>query len=655
MKDKKSLIGMALIGVVMIGWMIYTSSTHKQIPPEQIRNVENAENVLNQKTPENDEQNDATVETNYYASLQNRTEKFGTHFEAFAIGEEKYLTIETDNYTAIISNKGGSLVRWRLKHYNKWDGVPVQLIGYDEKELYIQFTTTEAKKIDSRDLYFTVEEINSKKIRNNTITLSGEETQTLTFKVDLGNGKEMNKKITFQGNKYHIDQDITVNNLDGILRGGYSLIWGNSLNYQEKNSVDESEYTNALISMNGSVDDFDAKSSQFESKDYTGIIDYVAIKTKYFGVAIIPQPWQHFDGTATLGGRSFDVKNQGRVEKYQLALQIPYKGGKQTNSFKIFIGPLEYNLVKSYGLEATIDLGWRFLIRPIAEYFILPLFLMLYNFIPNYGIVLIVFALIMKILMYPLSIKQMRNVSYMKLLAPEIEKVREKHKDNMQQQQMETMKLYSEYGLNPISGCFPLLLQMPIFMALWKTLNGVIELRQQPFILWIDDLSRPDVLFGWGFSVLGLSQISGLALLMAITLFIQQKMTITDPRQKAIIYMMPIMFLFMFSYFPGGLNLYYFMFNLLSILQQVYINNFSRNKMTLEQLKAQPKKKEGWLAKQMRNAQEMQQATGRPLPSAMQKYIDAKNAKNNSSNSNNDNRNSERKSNQNQINRRKRK
>jgi len=114
----------------------------------------------------------------------------------------------------------------------------------------------------------------------------------------------------------------------------------------------------------------------------------------------------------------------------------------------------------------------------------------------------------------------------------------------------------------------------------------------------------------------------------------------------------------MFSYFPGGLNLYYFMFNLLSILQQVYINNFSRNKMTLEQLKAQPKKKEGWLAKQMRNAQEMQQATGRPLPSAMQKYIDAKNAKpnnDNNSNDSNNNRNSERKSNQNQINRRKKK
>ena len=630
MTDKKSLLGMLFIAIIMIVWMIYTSSTHKQIPPEQVQNLENntsRHTALDAESSDNNDDvtkgiagqvpNDGENEIDPNLLL----EKFGTHFEPFATGAEKLITIETDNYTAIISNKGGSLVRWRLKHYNKWDGVPVQLLDYDSYELYLQFTTTEAKKIDSRDLYFTVEGFNG----GDTVILIGDETQIFTFKVDLGNGKEIIRKVTFQGDKYHTDQDIIVNNLDGVLRGGYSLIWGNSLNYQERNSVDESEHKSALISMNGSVDFFDAKSSKWESKDYTGIIDFVAIKTKYFGVAMIPQPWQHFDGTATLSGRSFDVKNQGRVERYEMTIQVPYKGGKQTNSFKVFIGPLEYRLVKNYGLEAKIDLGWRFLIRPIAEYFILPLFLMLYNFIPNYGIVLIVFALIMKILMYPLSIKQMRNVSYMKLLTPEIEKIREKHKDNMQQQQMETMKLYGEYGLNPITGCLPLLLQMPIFMALWKTLNSVIELRQQPFILWITDLSQPDVLFSWGFSVLGLSQISGLALLMAITLFIQQKMTITDPRQKAIIYIMPVMFLFMFSYFPSGLNLYYFMFNLLSIIQQVYINNFSKKRMTLEQLKAQPKKKEGWLAKQMRQAQEMQQATGRPLPPAMQKYIDAKN------------------------------
>ena len=633
--DKKSLIGMVLIAVIMIGWMLYTSSVHKQPPPEQNQSIEN---VINEKTTENHINNINNIDNNdggdgsekhtkQIPSTEKIEEKFGTYFAPFAVGHERYITIETDYYTAVVSNKGGSLVRWRLKEYNKWDGVPVQLIGYDAKELYTVFTTTEAKKIDSRYLHFAVSEF-----YGDTVRLSGEEIQVITFKVDLENDRQLIKEITFQGDKYHIEQHITVNNLDGILRGGYSLIWGNSLNYQEQSSVDESNNTNALISMNGSVDHFDATSFQFESKDYTGIIDYVAIKTKYFAVAIIPQPWQNFDGTATLAGRAFEVKNQGIVEKYQMALQIPYRGGKQTNSFKVFIGPLEYRLVKSYGLEATIDLGWRFLIRPISEYFILPLFKSIHGFVPNYGIVLIIFAFIMKILLYPLSIKQVRNASYMKLLTPEIEKIREKYKDNMQQQQMETMKLYSEYGLNPISGCLPLLMQMPIFMALWKTLNGAIDLRQQSFIWWIEDLSRPDVLFGWGFSILGLSHISGLALLMAISMFIQQKMVITDPRQKAIVYIMPIMFLFMFSYFPAGLNLYYFMFNLLSIAQQVYTNNFSRSMMTLEQLKQQPKKKEGWFAKKMREAQEMQQASGRPLPPAMQRYIDQKNQSQNPNN-----------------------
>jgi len=646
--DKKSILGMVAIAIIMIVWMIYTSSTSKQIPPEQIRTVDTVDTVGARSALLDDTVEHSKDEQT--SPLQDLTEKFGTHFESFATPAqdriEKLITVETDNFTAIISSKGGSFVRWRLKNYNKWDGVPAQLLGYDSHELFMQFTTIEAKKIDSRDLYFTVEGFNNR----DTVVLAGEETLTLVFKLDLGNKKEIIRTVTFQGNKFHTDQDITINNLDGIIRGGYSLVWGNSLNYQERNSVDESEYTNTLISMNGNIDVFDVTGSRWESKDYTGIIDFVALKVKFFGVAIIPQPWQHFDGTATLSGRSFDVKNQGRIERYEMAIQVPYKGGSQTNSFKIFIGPLEYRLAKSYGLEAMVDLGWRFLIRPIAEYFILPLFLMLHGFVPNYGIVLIIFALIMKILMYPLSIKQMRNVSYMKLLTPEIEKIREKHKDNMQVQQMETMKLYGEYGLNPISGCLPLLLQMPIFMALWKMLNGSINLRQQDFILWINDLSQPDVIFSWGFSILGLTHISGLALLMAITLFIQQKMTITDPRQKAIIYIMPVMFLFMFSYFPSGLNLYYFMFNLLSIIQQVYINNFSKKRMTLEQLKAQPKKKEGWMARKMREAQEMQQATGRPLPPAVQKYIDAKNATQGGSQSSN---NSNKNPNQRQNNRRK--
>jgi len=175
------------------------------------------------------------------------------------------------------------------------------------------------------------------------------------------------------------------------------------------------------------------------------------------------------------------------------------------------------------------------------------------------------------------------------------------------------MKLYSEYGINPASGCLPLLLQMPILFSLWAVLRSAIELRQAPFIWWITDLSIPDKILSFGFSFLGISHLSGLALLMGATMFIQQKMTITDPRQKALVYMMPIMFIFLFSNFPSGLNLYYFFFNLLAIAQQVYINKFSNKRLTLEDLKRMPKK-EGWLQRKMREAQELAEAQGKTLP-----------------------------------------
>jgi YidC/Oxa1 family membrane protein insertase len=177
------------------------------------------------------------------------------------------------------------------------------------------------------------------------------------------------------------------------------------------------------------------------------------------------------------------------------------------------------------------------------------------------------------------------------------------------------MKLYSEYGINPAGGCLPLLLQMPILFALWQFLRSTIDLRQEGFILWITDLSIPDVIIDIGFKlpIFNMDKFSGLAILMGVTLFIQQKMTVTDPRQKMLVWMMPIMFTLMFSNFPSGLNLYYFMFNLFSIAQQYYMNNLAKNKLTLADLKRMPKK-EGWLQKKMREAQEIAAERGKSLP-----------------------------------------
>jgi YidC/Oxa1 family membrane protein insertase len=163
----------------------------------------------------------------------------------------------------------------------------------------------------------------------------------------------------------------------------------------------------------------------------------------------------------------------------------------------------------------------------------------------------------------------------MQLLQPKILEIKEKFKDDPQKMNKETMKLYSTYDVNPAGGCLPLLLQMPIFIALWGLFQAAIELRQQPFIFWIKDLSQPDVIFDLGakLPIFGIQRISGLALLMGITTFIQQKMSVKDPKQQALVYIMPVMLTILFMTFPSGLNLYYFMFNVFSIAQQYYINH----------------------------------------------------------------------------------
>jgi YidC/Oxa1 family membrane protein insertase len=161
----------------------------------------------------------------------------------------------------------------------------------------------------------------------------------------------------------------------------------------------------------------------------------------------------------------------------------------------------------------------------------------------------------------------------MQALQPMMTEIREKHKDNPEKMNQQIMNLYKEYGVNPAAGCLPLLLQMPILFALWSVLRSSIELRQASFALWINDLSVPDVVFTLPFEIplFGISEISGVALAMGATMFVQQKMTVTDPRQKAMVWLMPIMLTLIFNGLPSGLNLYYFVFNLLSIVQQMWL------------------------------------------------------------------------------------
>ena len=627
--DKRSLMAIVLITVVVMIWLFYTSITTKKDAPEKqpVKSKEDTSQAIEKEDTTPAEMTPITADSSITDTNDSLKyyERYGRYFSQFAEGNKEVITIETELVKAKISNKGASLIGWELKNFESWNKYPSQLISNKESDikgqLYLSFMTKEAKKIDTRNLFFELNNADKK-----IFTIRGKETLTLTARLQIDDDKFIEKKFTFFGNKYHVNTEITLNSLEEIIPNrGYNFVWSDGLKYQEWNTVDESSDAEAMISMNDDLQKIDANDDEPVEDAGTGIIDFAGIKTKYFGAAIIPQPYRSFDGTVDLYGEKKYAKNDGFMEKYDVSFRVPYDGGKVTKQFQVYIGPLDYDIVGEYKLTKMVYFGWGF-IRYIGEYLILPLFLFIQMFIPNYGVTIIVFSILMKILLYPLSIQQMRSAQKMKLLGPEMEKIRTKFADDQKEQQKEMMKLYSEYGINPASGCLPLLLQMPILFALWSVLRTQIDLRQADFFWWITDLSLPDVLVHLPFSFLGIKFISGLALLMGITMFLQQKLTITDPRQKAMVYIMPVMFTMIFSSLPSGLNLYYFMFNLFSIVQQVYINNYSKNRPTLAQMKKSPKK-EGWLQKKMREAQEMAESQGRSVPGrATQSYVKKKTA-----------------------------
>lgn len=609
-------MAIVLITVLVIGWMIYMSVQQAPPPPPAEKSNNEAIKTDTAKPISTDQEQPKTAEKS--ASLNNDSaavfEKYGASFAKFANGSERIVTIENDLMKIELSSRGAVLHKVWLKKFKAWDQIPTQLVWTIYGELGLSFFSRETgRDVDTRQLYF-----NFANGTQDNYLLKGNDKAEISLTMQLATGKSVTRKYTFYAGKYHFDADVEVNNLEDIFTNkGYRFEWSKGIRYQELNSVDESTDGESMVSVNGEMFYHDAAEYNKTSDQKTGLIDFAAIKSKYFTAAIMPNPKGSFDGTVQLTGQKYGAPDHGNIEKYAMSFIVPYRGGTQTRSFRVYTGPIDYDIVEEYGLQNVVSLGWKFIVRPIGEFFMLPFFMFIYKLIGNFGISIILFSIVMKILLHPLSIQQMRSAQKMQILAPELAKVREQYKDDQQKQQQETMKLYSSYGINPAGGCLPLLLQMPILYALWSVLKAAIDLRQANFALWITDLSLPDSIFTLPFPILGISSLSGLAIAMGATMFIQQKMTITDPKQKALVYMMPIMFTLMFSNFPSGLNLYYFMFNLLGILQQVYMNKFSKNKLTLADLKRMPKK-EGWIARKMREAQEIAASQGRTIPGQKQ-------------------------------------
>lgn len=493
----------------------------------------------------------------------------------------EYITVKTDLYTARVSSiGGGTLTSFVLKQYNmfkEYDTTLVELITDQHiPPLIIKYISIDGDSIKLNQ-NFVIDNILAKNTDGNTIWLSGTDSATIAFTLtDKNQIKVVQKTLVFHGDKYTINIETDLRNLQrDMATKHYDLSWDGGLAYTEPNIVDETRYSKAYAYSGGETEALDIKNNASEETRFAGQTSWTAIRTKYFAASFIPQ---NSCSGYKLSARGIPISGKDYYKQYSMQISLPVEDISQTT---LFIGPLDYTTVKSLNadLENIMSLGK--ILRPISKG-ILWTFIHLRKIIPNYGWVLIIFSFLIKIILYPLTNKSMQSMKEMQKLQPKIEEIKLKFKNDQQKISAAQMKLYKEHGVNPMGGCLPLLLQMPILIALFTVFRTTIELRHAPFIWWITDLSAPDTIFTLPFTIpIYGKYVNVLPVIMALSTILQQKLSgasSTNPQQKMMMYMMPIMFFFMFNQFPSGLNLYYTLFNLLSVAQQKLIPAKSKPK-----------------------------------------------------------------------------
>lgn len=586
---RQETLGFVLIAAVLMAWMYFTSP---QRQPQQATPPATAETSAVSSSAPPSTSGTIAPQQQQAAPTASASDRYGKYFSGTAAGTEQTIIIETDLYIAELSAKGAAVKRWTLKKHSTWDRHPVQLVNSTSGDFNILFTTTDGRTINTKDHYFQPS-VNV----NGTVRLTDDQTYTVQFLLKGSEG-EIVKTMVFKNGVYDFDAGVTFNNMQNVIANyEYQILWEHGVTYTEYNSVDESNLAAAYTFGGGELKEVNASSDgDMPKEDPSGQTDWVAVRNKYFAVAMMAKDKQA--AGAYLEGSHNTAANGGVVEKYSIALKYPFKNTIQETAWvTMFIGPLEFTTIKSYDrdLDKIMSLGWSW-IRPITEYIFIPLFRLLHSFIANYGLVIIIFSILIKLALQPLTRSSMNSMRRMQKLQPLMQELREKYKNDANQMNIQTMKLYKDYGVNPAGGCLPLLLQLPILYALYALFSASIELRHEPFVFWISDLSVPDVLIPLPFTIPLLGNfISGLTLAMGITMYVQQKQTVTDPTQQALVWMMPIMMTVMFNHFPAGLNLYYFVFNLLSIGQQYYFN--ARHKDEPLQKVPEHKRKPGFLEK----------------------------------------------------------
>ena len=479
------------------------------------------------------------------------------------IGLDRIITVSTKLYEAQISEQTGCFKSFKLKNYKETtapDTPMKELILLPSRGGCTPIVSFLKREVQEGDYPKTFRSI----VDNDTIdaVTTGKE---LSFSGTFGEGITVTKTYSFIPDSYQVGLHVTVRNLsNAYLEENLTVSLRNQLK-ETKNS--RYAFSGPAILIDGALEEIDA--DDIASKGaYSGIITWAAIEDQYFMSAIIPDK-----STKSSLKLNLSPDKLLRTTYVDPAPPVPPKT-ERTYSYKLYFGPKNLDILNQVDSELTkiIDFGFFDIIAKPLLYSMN----FIYRFIPNYGIAIIFITVFVKILFWPLSNKSYKSMGQMKRLQPKMAELRAKYKHDKKMMNQELMNLYKVYKVNPLGGCLPMVLQIPVFFAFYKMLYQAIELRHAPFFLWINDLAAPDRLFHFDFQVPLMTPPYGvpvLTIIMGASMFFQQKMSPPpgDPTQAKMMMFMPIFFTFIFINFPSGLVLYWLVNNILSMAQQYYI------------------------------------------------------------------------------------
>ncbi len=464
----------------------------------------------------------------------------------------KKIYVHTNKYDAVLTNVGGDIISLKLSgiydaHGKRVDMFPRPLDG---PNFEIVLTRSD-KTVSTAPVMMTAD-------KDSIVLNENDTTDAVTFVGTLPDGSKIRRRYEFHYNSYRIRHTVMIASPDSSNFDG-CIFWLKSglVPTQENVKWDLQEFA-AYYRMGEDVDRV-KPSKKTPAVSFDGVADWIGVTSKYFVDILLPDKELSASGVRVNFVWYQDSASGMKLPVVQPGLYYSVGAPVISQTQVIYAGPRDYFVLRKFGrkLDKIINLGWWWL-APITK-IMLVLFDIIHRVVPNYGLVIIIFTILMKILLLPTAHKQMISMKKMKQLQPELKSIQERYRDDPQKMNVELMKLYRKHGVSPLSGCLPILLQMPIFFALYRALSAGFQFRAQPF-LWIKDLAQQDPYYI-------------LPIIMALTMFFQQKISITDPKQKSMMYIMPLLFLFFFYKLPAGLVLYWTVFNILSIIHMLWVEH----------------------------------------------------------------------------------